>query len=57
MMFWTPDETPVLESVFVDLAPEAIDIRDIARANSVDDWFWSPLSYRELPEWSEEINA
>jgi hypothetical protein len=50
-----PDETPILESVFVDFAPEAMDIRDIARTNSIDDWFWSPLSYRELLEWTEEM--
>jgi hypothetical protein len=47
-------ETPVLESVFVDLAPDAIDIRNIVRDDSIDTWYWSPLSYRELLEWMEE---
>jgi hypothetical protein len=53
------DETPILESVFVDLAPNAISIQDLATsaldgADCLDRWYWQPLSYRELLEWTQE---
>jgi hypothetical protein len=53
------DEAPILESVFADLAPDAVSIQDIATgaldgANCLDHWYWEPLSYRELLEWTQE---
>lgn len=43
------DETPLLESVFITHAPEAIDIADIAR-HGLPEWQWSPLTYAELAD-------
>lgn len=53
-------ETPILESVFVDLAPNAADITDIiSEGMPLADvyWYFVPLSYGELVEWSEESAA
>jgi hypothetical protein len=55
------DETPILESVFVSLAPDAVSITDIITAEPLFDgshdygWFFEPLSYRELLEWTSEL--
>lgn len=48
------DETPILESVFVDLAPNAVCIADVADG-ILATWYWIPLSYQELLEWTDEL--
>ncbi|AHJ88731.1 hypothetical protein PBI_RHYNO_73 [Mycobacterium phage RhynO] len=46
------DETPILESVFVDLAPDREDIRDLAEHRQSDDallgFEWSALDWDNL---------
>ncbi|USL89212.1 hypothetical protein SEA_POOMPHA_82 [Mycobacterium phage Poompha] len=46
------DETPILESVFVDLAPDCEDIRDITEHRQSDDallgFEWSDLDWQNL---------
>lgn len=54
------DETPILESVFIDLAPNAADITDIVSEDMpLRDiyWYFVPLTYRELAEWTVERMA
>jgi hypothetical protein len=51
-------DTPILESVFVDLAPNAANISDvISEGMPVADifWYFVPLSYVELAEWTAEL--
>lgn len=53
-------ETPILESVFVDVAPDAAGIADVISEGLSPDvahWFFLPLSYPELLEWTEESSA
>lgn len=53
------DETPILESVFVDLAPNADFIQTIVFWDDNDDcfadWVWCALSYRELEELTADM--
>jgi hypothetical protein len=51
------DDTPILESVFEDLAPDAVSISDIIEDGlPLGDmyWYFVPLCYRELLEWTQE---
>lgn len=46
-------ETPILESVFVSMAPDAVDIADVY-ACGTDYWITAPLTYAELLDWTSE---
>lgn len=48
---WIPEDTPVLEAVFVAVSPDAIDIRDVFTAGlTADDTYGlhRPLAWWEL---------
>ena len=53
MSGWIPDETPILESVFVDVADGATDINRVVSLG-LPDWYWVPLSWSELMDWTDE---
>jgi hypothetical protein len=59
MTAWIPEETPILESVFVDLADNADFIETIVfwdGDNCFADWVWcSTLTYRELEVLASDI--
>ena len=54
-----PARLPDPESVFVTHAPDAV---DVAGPNGIAtyrlaEWYWAPLSYQELAEWTDELTA
>lgn len=51
------DTTPILETVFVDLAPDAADLSDIYLQADGRNWHSSALPYPELADWATELAA
>ena len=54
------NETPILESVFVDCAPNAACIADVISEGmplAEIYWYFVPLSYAELAAWASEACA